>query len=132
MKAFLVIASMLLMAGCSSVAASDQKPTDLAKAVLGPGDSKKAENCRTALEAVHGPHGGWRAYRFENGYGTVEVSDGFYLTSFDNKRVMDATMRCVFSNGRDENAGVSQVKYVDFRTHKEVALWSSVTGFSVD
>jgi hypothetical protein len=67
-----------------------------------------------------------------DGYGTVVVGPSFYSASFENKQALDATVRCVLSEGRNSYAGLKYVEYLDPYTNKEIAKWSNVTGFSVD
>jgi hypothetical protein len=95
-------------------------------------NAKRAKTCTNLVKDIRRSTDAWKTYQFEQGYGTVEVGDGYYLASFSNKQTLDSVMRCIFTGGRTDNEGVKLVRYIDFRTHKEVATWSPSVGFSVD
>lgn len=89
----------------------------------------RAQGCLVALSNVGKA---WRNYKRDGKYGTVEVGDGYYLAAYENKVAMDQAFRCVLTEGRTGDDGLTLVEYKDFRSHKDVALWSDSMGFSVN
>ncbi|GGA80676.1 hypothetical protein GCM10011507_34860 [Edaphobacter acidisoli] len=99
-------------------------------ASLPPANPTREAKCRDALRAV--PSGVIGEYDSHGDMAKVEVGDAFYEASFSDKQLLDAMIRCVLSQGRDGDAGLEYISYLDFRTHKEVAKWSRPLGFSVN
>ena len=110
-------------------AAAMDEPTPQAAPQANPEQTAK---CRKVLDLGF-KMDALRSYKgTTDGYGTVVVGAAFTDATFEDKQMVDATVRCVLSDGRAESAGMKYVEYLDPRTHKEVARWSDVTGFAVD
>lgn len=116
----------------------DHKPSKVAAttqpavAALPPANPAQAAKCEKVLE--YGQRmGAIKSYESTtDGYGTVVVGPAFYSATFENKQLLDATVRCVLSQGRADYAGLKYISYNDPYTNKEIARWSSVTGFAVE
>lgn len=113
----------------NSIKATAAEPT---AAALPPASPAQEAKCRKVLD--YGFRiGALKSYKGTvDGYGTVVVGPSFYSASFENKQVLDATVRCVLSEGRKDYAGLKYVEYLDPHTNKEIARWSVYTGFAVD
>lgn len=123
---FVCLAVVLMTSSHSGASASQ---TASAKAALPSANPVQAEKCRKVLNEA--PIS-WKLSGSQGGYGTVVVGPSFYSAPFEDKKLFDATVRCVLSDGRANYAGIKYVEYLDSHTNKEVAKWSDVTGFSVD
>ncbi len=94
-------------------------------------DPAEAARCQSVMDwAIK--NGLVTSYEASDGYGSVVVGLGFDSASFEDKQSLDRVARCVMTQGRHDRAGLQYVEYLDYRSHKELAKWSEVTGFSVD
>jgi len=94
-------------------------------------DPQRKQQCIELLQKV--PGGVIDTYQDQgDGFGRVVVGPFYNSVGFDDKALVDANIRCILAKGAADSAGLQYVEYLDPLTHKEIAKWSDVTGFSVD
>jgi hypothetical protein len=89
------------------------------------------DKCKVLLSEISETTGVWESYKYQDRIGTVVVRSPFYDAPFDAKETLNSAFRCVMTEGRQDTS-VDFIDYLDYRTHKTVAVWSPSLGFRVE